>query len=391
MKIKMNSLYIGIALMCMMLPASLKSLPFGIEITVLAMVVCIVAFFLEFERIHMCPTLLLLIVLALLELTSTIFNDGNAFVCIKNIITYIALYYLTIGELSKNEKAFLKVALLVFEIYIYIEIVSIILGMDFLGNYNQIYMIFPCFTAMTLLLRNQTGRKKYTRKFWSTSIIVIFGCFLSQIIYGTRDLEATFLISAGILILYAIFSQFFEKISMKMCLIGILFINVTLVITQSLLNNSVIEYIIQNVLHKSLNLTGRTDLWKMSVYTIIQKPIWGYGVSWEGLSIWGGKFVQHNQFLYLACVGGLLLVLCLVVWLVYIAYKGDQYSKNDIVFKICQYTLLSQLVLFLTLSYSIEQLVPFLFVMDVASYYVERQLGKSKIKKNRKLKIIKRN
>ena len=133
MKIKMNSLYIGIALMCMMLPASLKSLPFGIEITVLAMVVCIVAFFLEFERIHMCPTLFLLIVLALLELTSTIFNDGNAFVCIKNIITYIALYYLTIGELSKNEKAFLKVALLVFEIYIYIEIVSIILGMDFLG------------------------------------------------------------------------------------------------------------------------------------------------------------------------------------------------------------------------------------------------------------------
>ena len=173
---------------------------------------------------------------------------------------------------------------------------------------------------------------------------------------------------------------------MKMCLIGILFINVTLVITQSLLNNSVIEYIIQNVLHKSLNLTGRTDLWKMSVYTIIQKPIWGYGVSWEGLSIWGGKFVPHNQFLYLACVGGLLLVLCLVVWLVYIAYKGDQYSKNDIVFKICQYTLLSQLVLFLTLSYSIEQLVPFLFVMDVASYYVERQLGKSKIKKNRKTK-----
>ena len=56
-KIKMNSLYIGIALMCMMLPASLKSLPFGIEITVLAMVVCIVAFFLEFKRIHMCPTL----------------------------------------------------------------------------------------------------------------------------------------------------------------------------------------------------------------------------------------------------------------------------------------------------------------------------------------------
>ncbi len=92
--------------------------------------------------------------------------------------------------------------------------------MDFLGNYNQIYMIFPCFTAMTLLLRNKTGRKKYTRKFWSTSIIVIFGCFLSPIIYGTRDLEATFLISAGILILYAIFSQFFEKISMEMCLMG---------------------------------------------------------------------------------------------------------------------------------------------------------------------------
>lgn len=67
------------------------------------------------------------------------------------------------------------------------------------------------------------------------------------------------------------------------------------------LYNKELKHIIQNVLHKSLNLTGRTDLWKMSVYTIIQKPIWGYGVSWEGLSIWGGKFVPHNQFLYLAC------------------------------------------------------------------------------------------
>ena len=62
------------------------------------------------------------------------------------------------------------------------------------------------------LIKKSDWKKKYTRKFWSTSIIVIFGCFLSQIIYGTRDLEATFLISAGILILYAIFLNFSRKL-----------------------------------------------------------------------------------------------------------------------------------------------------------------------------------
>lgn len=373
MKIKKNSLYVGIALVCMMVPASLKNLPFGMTITAITTTVCAAVIIQGFEKIHMCPTLIFLIGLMLIELISTLYNDGNILVWIKYIITYIALYYLTIKGLSKNEKNFLKVGISIFEVYIYIEIISIVLGKDFLGNYNQIYMIFPCFATMSLLLKKRTGEKKYIRKFWRTAIIVIVGCFLSQIRYRTYDFEATFLISVSILILYVIFPQIFEKISMKLCLIGILFINITLVVTQSLLNNGFVEYIIQKVLHKSLNLTGRTDLWKMSVYAILQKPLLGYGMSWGGLNIWGGKFVPHNQFLYLACMGGLLLIICLGGWLIYITYKIDKYSKNEKVYKVCQYSILSQLVLFLALSYSFEQLAPFLLIMDIASFYVEKE------------------
>ena len=241
-------------------------------------------------------------------------------------------------------------------------------------------MIYPCFSALVLLLRNRTNEKKYTKKFWIISIFVVLGCFLSQIRYGTHDLEATFLISAFVLILYVIFSGLFEKISMKFWLISIFFLNITLVVTQSLLNNGLVDYIIQNILHKNLNLTGRTDLWKMSVYTILQKPLLGYGVSWDGLNIWGGKFVPHNQFLYLACMGGLLLIICLVGWLAYIACESDRYSKKDRSYRICQYALVAQLVLFLTLSYSLDQFIPFLFMLDVISFYVERESRNSKTK-----------
>lgn len=388
MKIKKSSLYIGIALVCMMMPASLKGSSLGMLTTVLALLVCIITILQEFGRVHMCPTMLFVIGLTSLELISTMSNGGNALVWIKYIITYIAMYFLIMGELAKNENVFLNVGIFVFEMYIWIEIISIIIGKDFLGNYNQVYMIYPCFSALVLLLRNRTNEKKYTKKFWIISIFVVLGCFLSQIRYGTHDLEATFLISACVLILYVVFSDLFEKISMKLWLISIFFLNITLVVTQSLLNNGFVDYIIQNILHKNLNLTGRTDLWKMSVYTILQKPLLGYGVSWGGLNIWGGKFVPHNQFLYLACMGGLLLIICLIGWLAYIAWESDRYSKKDISYRICQYALVAQLVLFLTLSYSLEQFIPFLFILDVASFYVERESRNSKTKGNNEICML---
>lgn len=380
MKIKKSSLYIGIAIVCMMMPASLKGASFGMLTTVLTLLVCIITILQEFGRVHMCPTMLFVIGLTSLELVSTMSNGGNALVWIKYIIIYIAMYFLITGELAKNENDFLNVGIFVFEMFIWIEIISIIIGKDFLGNYNQVYMIYPCFSALVLLLRNRTNEKKYTKKFWIISIFVVLGCFLSQIRYGTHDLEATFLISAFVLTLYVIFSGLFEKISMKFWLISIFFLNITLVVTQSLLNNGLVDYIIQNILHKNLNLTGRTDLWKMSVYTILQKPLLGYGVSWDGLNIWGGKFVPHNQFLYLACMGGLLLIICLVGWLAYIACESDRYSKKDRSYRICQYALVAQLVLFLTLSYSLDQFIPFLFMLDVISFYVERESRNSKTK-----------
>ena len=74
--------------------------------------------------------------------------------------------------------------------------------------------------------------------------------------------------------------------------------------------------------------------------------------------------------------------MCMVGWLAYIACESDRYSKKDIAYRICQYALVAQLVLFLTLSYSVEQFIPFLFVVDVASFYVEREIRNSRTKSN---------
>ena len=390
MKIKGKNLYIGSALICMMMPESIKNSPIGIISTIVALLMSAIIIVFEYKKAQKGPALFFLITFGVIEMIATEVNKGSIMVWGKDILIYIALYFLVTGQLSKNENNFLKVGSLVLETYIYIEIFSVFTNWDFLGNYNQVYIMLPCLVAMILLIEKKNKKNEHNRRFWRVIIISVIACFFAQIKYGTNDLEASFLMSVGILILFKVFPKICNRISMKMCVVCMIFINVTLVVTQSLLKNRILQFVILKVFHKSLNLTGRTDLWSMSTYTILQKLLLGYGISWEGLNIWGGQFVPHNQFLYLACMGGILLIVCLIAWLIYIADKSDKFYKGQSRYKICQYALIAQLILFITLSYSYEQLISFWMMMDIISFYAEKEKTSKKWIINRKYKIKRR-
>lgn len=120
MKIKGKNLYIGSALICMMMPESIKNSPIGIISTIVALLMSAIIIVFEYKKAQKGPALFFLITFGVIEMIATEVNKGSIMVWGKDILIYIALYFLVTGQLSKNENNFLKVGSLVLETYIYL-------------------------------------------------------------------------------------------------------------------------------------------------------------------------------------------------------------------------------------------------------------------------------
>lgn len=61
----------------------------------------------------------------------------------------------------------------------------------------------------------------------------------------------------------------------------VIFISLTflLVGTDVILNNRFLATLLQKYSHTNKILTGRVDMYKIALYTIVQKPVWGYGIN----------------------------------------------------------------------------------------------------------------
>lgn len=73
-------------------------------------------------------------------------------------------------------------------------------------------------------------------------------------------------------------------------------------------------WFIEDVLHKSLTLSGRTEIWEIAIDIVLKKPLFGYGMFENGGFVyWGYKggelsyWQAHNQWLQIMHDGGLLM------------------------------------------------------------------------------------
>ena len=87
-------------------------------------------------------------------------------------------------------------------------------------------------------------------------------------------------------------------------------------------------YIIKNLLGKDLTFTGRTEIWDLSLKSIYQSPVFGYGI--EDLYKTIQRISSHNQYLWILYRGGLVHFLPFIVMVLSIGKR--LYEKRDVAY-----------------------------------------------------------
>lgn len=210
-----------------------------------------------------------------------------------------------------------------------------------LGRVPKTFLsVLSLYTGLLVFINNisffTTGSRTFTDAtgnfiyFWSTknhlsslffisfiSAILFYGtkrtrfahvwCFFSiiNVIWGTImfNSSTTVVGVAVLLVLYVLFKR--KNILYKPVLWfwGGIALNIAIVIFRI---QEAFVWLIEDVLNKNINLSGRTVIWDAALLYIIRNPIWGYGQS----SVFSFAFASseipaHNQFLDIAIVCGI--------------------------------------------------------------------------------------
>ena len=128
---------------------------------------------------------------------------------------------------------------------------------------------------------------------------------------------------------------------------------------------NVFTMLIQSVLHKNLNFTGRTNIWSTTIELIKKNFLLGYGVQPSTIRVVIYNNINavnsHNEFLEILYHGGI--VLCSVfVYMIYLIIKKLNANKEHTVAKLGTILLFTYFVMMLMESYRYN-LFMFLFVI----------------------------
>ena len=341
----------------------------------------IIISFLLIKRIYKLSKISLIIIFyETIILFSTIINKGNIFDAAGDALAIIALCILIENGLIKfGKNRTLKPIILIFLIYSIINLIDVFINFDgkdvnnsfFLGMDNRfIFYFLPmiCFSIIT-----EDGSKK--------SRYLTITCFIISIFTIIYTWSVGALIGIIIYFIYFIILTYkktkYKKnlFDFNKCFLIICLVNILLVVFK-------IQYlfsdIIINVLHKDLNLSGRTYLWNIGLKKFLQSPFIGYGINKEYLMsyLWGLNH-YHNYFLNCLYQAGVIGFSIFVGMNIMTGNKIKKYNNSKNV-KIISCTIIISLILSLvdTLDY------PFFYVLFTlgynANYLIENSNSNSK-------------
>ena len=303
-------------------------------------------------------------------LISTIFNDGNTYAFFNSILPTFGLCLLFDIYLKKNPKALFK-AFTVLEIYIYINIITILLfnnGMYKSGVYYENWFLgYKNIQIRTILP------------------IVCMSMINSYIVFDKINIRTMFLLiisavtfilikSSTALVGFSVFLLLFYKYhKVKKKIPKILSVNFFLLITSILFYiisvlklQNLFEFFIVGILHKDLSFNGRMKIWDMAFSFLKTKPFLGYGylTGEDFQKIFNSFFYTHphNYYLYILMTGGIVLLIALIIGLLY-ANKSIIKSNNKIYSRIVLFTIISFLVMGITESITSTVLLYPIFVL----------------------------
>lgn len=111
----------------------------------------------------------------------------------------------------------------------------------------------------------------------------------------------------------------------------IIFVTFTLLVSQ---NVDFFSTFVEDVLHKDMTFSGRTELWALGLLNIIQQPLIGIGSNEAGRitvlenDFTGVELSSHNMFIEIATQGGVFALILFVCWYFY-SLKEVKYPEKD--------------------------------------------------------------
>lgn len=151
-----------------------------------------------------------------------------------------------------------------------------------------------------------------TRKKMSfSSAVVAFASLLSVIATWSATSVVTTVLAIVIIVVVAVLKVRLKKIKPIPLVIGYAIIDIGIIMFDVQRN---FAYIIENVLHRSADLTGRAQLWNIVKSKILESPLIGHGIQLSennGLTEYNRNYVHaHNGELDVIYNGGLLCLVC---------------------------------------------------------------------------------
>lgn len=276
-----------------------------------------------FRRKISLPLILLLSFESWLFFT-TLWGEGDFYTYILRAASDLSVF-LICSYMAVAPKNLLKVLLLISEIMTYVNLIAIVLFPQglyntdlywqnwWLGYRNNFFPYFLVFGVVAVLYRYYVGRS-------IRSIILIFSIFISLVLVNS----ATALIAMAVFLLLVVFSKvkWATIINSFVLTLGDIVAFFLLVVFRAL---NWFSFIIVDILHRNITLTGRTLLWDVLYQYIQQKPITGYGVlsnSQTADMLYRTWAVHaHNLVLQYLFNGGIIAIIIFIAFNIYFLRK----------------------------------------------------------------------
>ena len=324
-------------------------------------------------------------------LISTIFGTRNFSSYIKTYFKWLAISFYTEMLIKNNLEGLLKNLSNIIFGYIIINMISVLVFPNGIANPDGLTPVFflgnDNTTTLTLVLGTLFIILKSYYFHRKLDIMSIVSIILVTALY-IRNWSVTALISTCILIWYMLFLYKRNKKQkifnyQNYILIGILLF--LAIVVFRIQNN--FKDIIETTLHKSVNFTGRTQIWDNCINYIKQNPLLGLGVDEFEIRLKNiGIFHAHCMYLNVLLEGGIIAIIAFYNIFLSIARKIKK-SENCEIKNIIS---IAFLIYFISGLVEVYQDSQFIYIFIVMAYFIEiiiekykkKEMGKEMIKEN---------
>lgn len=336
---------------------------------VFAFVVCV------FARYHSSNKLSFqLLIYFLIFFICTFLGKGNLTTIASTFINTLTLLFLIEYDAQQDLKACVHKIALVFSFIVYINFICIIIAPGGIidntyyllgGNYNQ--MGISVFMASFInLFYSTTWKTGYVN-----TLLTLIAATVSPLIVGSM----TSVVGMLLIWFYAFCKTDHAKrvFIITLTTIYVIFQTSIVFFGNQISSSSFAKFIVQNVLHKSLTFSNRTNVWIYTKKMITESWIYGYGTHNQAWYESASRLTvahAHNIFLQVLLDGGILLMVPFIIMLtitVVSILKSNLHTKYDL--------LLGLLVIFFMMMMEVYPLVMILFIL-LFIYYVTKYAEK---------------